>query len=129
MKVVSLHKVFDRVAKHLLKQNAKAVLPDDYTCAYRGQNGLKCAVGCLIKKAHYDPRMEGATPTDKPRSRAEKRLRTSLKLSLGLKKLDSKLLALLNDLQIVHDGYDTPRWPGELAVVAARHGLNTKVLG
>ena len=42
--------VFDRVARHLLKQNAKATSPRG-GCSYRTKEGLSCAVGCLLTKA------------------------------------------------------------------------------
>ena len=48
--------IFDKVATHLLTQGAKSMMGD--TCRYRGSNGAKCAVGCLIKDDHYDPILE-----------------------------------------------------------------------
>jgi hypothetical protein len=48
--------VFDQVAEHLLKQNAQSKRATD--CAYRGEGGLKCAVGCLIADDEYIPEIE-----------------------------------------------------------------------
>ena len=46
--------VFDVVAKHLLTQNAKSMDdPWDEMCAYRGENGRRCAVGALIPDDLY----------------------------------------------------------------------------
>lgn len=44
--------VFTKVATHLLKQGRRALFAEKNgfrSCAYRGDNGTKCAVGCLIK--------------------------------------------------------------------------------
>ena len=43
--------VFDKVAIHLLTQNAKA-LNSGGLCVYKTPNGLRCAVGCLIPDGH-----------------------------------------------------------------------------
>ena len=51
--------IFNKVAKHLLKQGRRA--RDGNGCAYRGENGTKCAVGCLIPDALYDDRLEGSS--------------------------------------------------------------------
>lgn len=45
--------IFEKVRTHLLTQNAKSMI--DGICLYRGPNGLKCAVGCLIEDEHFDP--------------------------------------------------------------------------
>ena len=49
--------VFDTVAKHLLAQGARSKSGGE--CAYRGDGGLKCAVGCLIADSDYVKDMEG----------------------------------------------------------------------
>jgi len=51
--------IFDAVVRHLKKQGRRALNKDQ--CVYRGSNGLKCAVGCLISDAEYTPSMEGHT--------------------------------------------------------------------
>lgn len=52
--------LFDTMRNHLLKQQDVSILcNDDDTCAYLSQNGLKCAVGCLIKPEFYDKELEG----------------------------------------------------------------------
>ena len=62
--------IFDTVVKHLAVQQqrsmAKVIIDDGtpdgntkmYTCAYRGDFGMSCAVGCLIKDEDYSPAME-----------------------------------------------------------------------
>ena len=48
---------FDAAYVHCMKQKVRAV-SDDGDCLYRGPNGTKCAVGCLIPDDLYDPSME-----------------------------------------------------------------------
>jgi hypothetical protein len=50
--------VFDQVVKHLLKQGKRAY-QEGKGCRYRTDDGLKCAVGCLLPDAAYTPDMEG----------------------------------------------------------------------
>lgn len=67
---MNTQEMFDTVVKHLLSQKKRSMgrfasqaeeldLMDDSMCAYRGENGLKCAIGCLIPDDLYDPKMEG----------------------------------------------------------------------
>lgn len=56
LKDATKQQVFDQVAKHLLTQNVRSENPD--YCAYRGDNGLMCAAGCLISDSEYKPEMD-----------------------------------------------------------------------
>lgn len=49
--------VFNTVAEHLLRQGRKSL--DNFACAYRGENGAKCAVGVVIPDTLYEPEIEG----------------------------------------------------------------------
>lgn len=49
--------VFDKVVEHLVAQGQPA--REGFKCFYRGPNGTKCAVGCLIPDELYDEAMEG----------------------------------------------------------------------
>jgi len=40
--------VFNIVVKHLAAQNWERSISDNKTCAYRGLNGKKCAIGALL---------------------------------------------------------------------------------
>ncbi len=51
--------VFDVVAAHLLKQNRKATAGNGSSrCLFKTPDGLKCAVGCLIKDENYTIQLE-----------------------------------------------------------------------
>jgi len=59
---MTAQEIFDKVINHLLQQGGPALnynYDDDPVCRYRSNNGLKCAVGCLIPDDQYDPIMEG----------------------------------------------------------------------
>lgn len=119
--------LFDKAAEHLLKQNEKAMSVWGGTpiprCAYRGENGKMCAVGCLISDEHYRPDMEGANPND---------LLTEIGASNGFdpEKLtiyqQSELIYMLDRLQSVHDCNDPDEWKQKLEYRAKECGLEWK---
>lgn len=50
--------LFDRISKHLLNQNKRST--DHHgDCRYRGDYGLKCAVGAIISDKKYSEKIEG----------------------------------------------------------------------
>jgi hypothetical protein len=48
--------IFDKVTTHLLEQGRPAM--NEHGCAYRGEDGTKCAIGCLIPDDLYMPAFE-----------------------------------------------------------------------
>ncbi len=106
---------FDAAARHLLRQKAKSVRERNL-CSYRGEGGLKCAVGALIDDADYSPKMEGKAAT----SLADYKL-----LPGYLRDVDTVILA---ELQACHDQMPPEKWADDLLAIAARHGLSTTVL-
>lgn len=54
--------IFNKVYAHLVKQGRRSMyyLPSkgEEGCAYRGQDGAMCAVGCLIPDEFYTPEIE-----------------------------------------------------------------------
>ena len=51
--------VVDKVLKHLWDQGKCSYQPYIGACAYRGEDGTKCAIGILIPDEIYLPEMEG----------------------------------------------------------------------
>jgi hypothetical protein len=49
----TLQEAFDTVCEHFADQKERALIDGD--CAYRGDNGLQCGVGCLIPDSQYEP--------------------------------------------------------------------------
>lgn len=97
--------VFNQVAVHLLTQNDKSFI--DGGCAYRGDNNLKCAAGCLIADDEYDEKMEDLDWYNMTLyGHAPKEHRS-----------------IIHRLQKVHDNYHPREWKQLLKGVAHAHGL------
>ncbi len=108
--------IFDKVATHLFEQGRPAL--NGNSCAYRGEEGRVCAIGCLITDEQYDRRMESkagyAVLRDHPLQ--------------DLRPFDE----LLDELQVVHDRpahrnedgtFDLEILSAKLLGVAEKHGL------
>ena len=109
---MTLQEIFDRVATHLLTQGKQSRGPTG--CAYRGADGLKCAVGVLITEGCYSPHLESSTVL-------MPHVRQAVEASIG--PLPPKGDVLLSELQSLHDGYNPSDWPRALTGFAARYGL------
>lgn len=107
---VTNQELFDEVVNHLLTQNARSLTPFG-ACAYRGYNGMKCAVGCLIEDSAYDSSMESYPVM-------------YLKVRNGLKySLTRKQLAILVSLQVIHDEYEVSGWVDKIREIAGYYNL------
>jgi hypothetical protein len=104
---------FDKVVKHLLLQNKQSV--SIRGCLYRGPDGLKCAVGCLIQDEVYTSDLEHKS-VDNPDAKA------ALELSLGCN-LTNDDIFFLSLLQKIHDGHKVEAWPIWLGHFAQSQGL------
>lgn len=104
-----LQKIFNKVAKHLLKQNAKSavIVLGESKCAYRGYNGLKCAAGRLVSDKEYDPEQENK----------------AWYATKWSDKYTNDENDLILNLQHVHDECCVKDWKSELVRVAIHHGL------
>jgi len=100
--------IFDIVCQHLLTQKVKSI--ENFHCLYRGPNGTKCAVGCLIPDDQYKEDMEHNSIT--------LLLRVKEFLSLELKKELSTNITLLKSLQNIHDKYSVFEWKSRLQLLA-----------
>lgn len=111
LKDATAQEVFDQVANHLLKQGKRS-RSDDVAgeCAYRGDNGMMCAAGCLIADSEYVRDMDykrGGTGWDDLQK-------------AGLVPSDHGELIL--QLQYIHDG-DEREWVERLSDFAEANGL------
>jgi hypothetical protein len=134
--------IFDKVAKHLLTQNAPATVvydgPDGDVlhCVYRSPAGLKCAVGVLIPDELYHPGIEGSGPNVVPGSGTDHLWRPILK-HLQIEEDDEGICIFTDDLgflcglQEIHDhaaqGGGVDGWPAELKEFAETNGLEYRV--
>lgn len=113
--------IFDKVATHLLTQNAKSMNASG--CAYRGAEGRKCAIGCLIPDEDYTPRLEGKTVMT---ATSKINVATAVNKSIRAKTLIT--LKFLQRLQAVHDLWPVEEWRNKLAEVAKDFELDAGVL-
>lgn len=100
--------VFNKVATHLLTQNAKARTETgwgNFICSYKADNGLKCAIGCLIPDDQYDKRIEGKSINLNP-----------LLISILRNAIDLYIddINFLENLQMIHDQLPIKSWAEEL---------------
>lgn len=107
----SNQEIFDLAAPGLLKQGKRSLNPDG-DCAYRGQDGLKCAIGLLIPDDLYQPGFEGAAAFALP---------TDAMTACGLWRHSDILAAL----QHLHDNTPPDAWAYNLLTLAERFNLST----
>ena len=108
---------FTIVRRALLKQNAQSRKSDGH-CAYRGNDGLKCAVGHLIPdtcyREEYDKR---CISDDDPAWPLAEILEDG-----GILGFEGDL-ELLTELQDIHDTNSPDEWPRQFEIVAEDWGL------
>lgn len=107
-------RIFDYVVMKLAEQGKQSTGENYSGCRYRGEGGLKCAVGHLIHDTVYSPIMDDDGGL---------RVKQLLGEDGGLHHLEP-YAQLLDDLQRAHDGCSNPidfrYW---LKEIAKRHGL------
>lgn len=114
----TIQETFDTVARHLLRQSAKSVFNYVYgetSCAYRGDNGLRCAAGCLIPDSEYSKSIEGSTVypvMDK----------------LGRTDFFGHDRFLVRRLQVCHDSKPVSLWKDNMRSLANKLELDPSVL-
>lgn len=106
--------VYDMVRDHLMNQYEKSMSISSVgsSCAYRGEKGLMCAIGCLIPDELYSPDIEGTSTHDLP---------VSVLDAIGVD--DDTDVLFLSGLQDIHDSSIVPSWPSALYDFAIRNGL------
>jgi hypothetical protein len=110
--ILEARRVARIVTKHLLTQNRQALRIDGSAqrCAYRGTDGTKCAIGCLIPDTAYRQGLEGHSLHY-----------ASLKQALIAGGVDMSPLVheTLAILQRIHDLTQPRYWPELLAELKA----------
>jgi len=99
--------LFDTVATHLIKQGKRSI--SKYECLYRGPDGMKCAIGCLIPDSDYRPYFEGNDLGQ---------LLEYGKLPKNLAEEFTENEDMLADLQALHDNDEPNMWKERLAEIA-----------
>ena len=113
---MELQEIFDKVSNHLLTQNLRSTnqLCEITSCAYRGDNGTTCAIGCLIPDALYHTKLEGFGV-------ANRKVKDTLRPVIG--RVTFAKAALLLNLQHIHDNMKTSSWNSRLRGLANIHNL------
>jgi hypothetical protein len=108
--ILEARRVARIVTKHLLTQNRQALRIDGSAqrCAYRGTDGTKCAVGCLIPNTAYRKSFEGHSVNHPSVKRA---------LIAGGVNMRPLVYETLFVLQKIHDLTLPTYWPKLLADV------------
>lgn len=104
-------KLFNRVCRHLLRQNKQA-LNEDRECVYRAPDGCRCGVGGVLPNRLYKKEFEGTQIVFLMRDHPEVR-----------DYFGDENSSLLSSIQYVHDNFQPHEWPARLAIVAERHSL------
>ena len=120
---MNLQQIFDKTASHLLKQGIQSTFEDTDRCAYRGQDGSMCAVGCLINDDAYNWYLEGASVG------ACKKVQTALRNSGIEFDADGQVMRLLTMLQTIHDTKEESDWASSLVGLADGLGLKFNMRG
>jgi len=109
---MTLQEIYDKVAKHLLAQNERSMSDKAQGCAYRGENGAMCAIGCLIKDEYYSEAMEGGN------------IRSVLVQSaLFYSGINHHAFKMLSELQRIHDLGDIHEWRDDIIALADVYSL------
>lgn len=115
--------IFDTVKNHLLTQGDRAEdeIDGEIGCAYRGDAGAKCAVGCLIPDDKYTPEIEGValgsyvgTDASYDKLRAQKAKLFDVLRASGVDVDNPETERLLQDLQSCHDNTPPVYWEERL---------------
>lgn len=104
--------LFDRISKHLLKQNERSIEHISGACRYRGDNGLKCAVGAIISDKKYSEKIEGRTVYT-----------SSVIECLPVRYQGVGSISFIGKLQRLHDQTAVHLWKDGLKEIAKDEGL------
>ena len=121
--------IFDKVLVHLREQGKRATL-EKAGCAYRGDKGAMCAIGCLIPDHLYDPRIENRT-IDSINIESGLDVFHDILFRAGLHG-DAKRYLLLSHLQHAHDfalGHSLDVWELEMQRIADQYSLTYTEFG
>jgi hypothetical protein len=119
---MNMQETFTAIATHLLTQMKRSSdRPDDLGegCLYRSPDGLKCALGAIIKDEFCDPALEDW-------SLSREQVKTAVQKSLDVPNYEVFTIdykKMLQACQNVHDNYWPSRWREELTLIANQFKL------
>jgi hypothetical protein len=92
--------IFKKSVRGLLKQNKQSLC--DGHCVYLSPEGLRCAIGMLITKESYNPKMENDSPSSEIVKNVLK------KSGIIVSNIDD--VNFLKQLQSIHDSFKPDEW-------------------
>lgn len=104
--------IFNTVKDHMLKQMLRSTKQHG-VCAYRGDGGLMCAVGCLIDDDHYGDYLEGLTMVSE-----DGLVQEAVEGSIG-RTLSTDEVHMLVTMQLLHDHHSIATWAEQLDALEA----------
>lgn len=110
---MNAQEIFDKVVAHLRQQNTVCRAPDGM-CLYRNDQGLSCAVGCLISDEEYSLSMEENTVVQ---------MLHSEHCPISLRDRLASYIPLLTQLQKIHDNDLPSKWEESFQYLASRYNL------
>lgn len=115
-------KIIQHVSNFLLAQNAKSEVPSQEYCAYRGSNGMMCAIGCLIPDSLYNERMESVAIISNPKLFTD--VIDNIMIEYGVpSEREPRLIKLLRELQRIHDSCKVEMWKEEFDSLYLQYSL------
>jgi hypothetical protein len=116
--------VFNKVEDHLLSQGERSVKYLE-VCVYRGEYGMSCAIGCLIKDEFYHEGLEGIAMWADEKEHERQMLLEEALIKSGID-LKPATTYMLSDLQYLHDEKKPQDWEQELQKLRAKYfGIDT----
>lgn len=118
--------IFDKIVAHLRQQGKKSMMfitngmtRPEMSCAYRGENGTSCAIGCLIPDNEYSSVFEGGRFSGVMRYAVHNGGEDKFPTIYALSDHSNFLLSM----QDVHDSYPPTQWEERFAIVAFNYQL------
>lgn len=114
---MNAQETFDIGAKHLLTQMKKSLADSrrgGTLCAYRGNNGLKCAAGIFIPDSKYNFGMEGKN--------------WNKICTMHSEAADWGDYRMIVRLQNLHDLYSVEAWTENLIIIGKHLGVDTSAI-
>jgi hypothetical protein len=108
--------IIDYVTPLMLAQNAKSEVirmgfsDDNLTCAYRGNNEMKCPVGMLMTDEEYADLEDN-----------DGNFKSAYGVCTHFGVSDSEISVLLSQLQSIHDSKEPSEWADELATLRDKY--------
>lgn len=113
---------FNQAVTWMLAQGKRSLNQND-VCVYRGDNGLRCAVGTLIPDAEYQPWFDDVDHSSFPDDVGIAEGTTAAVVVPHVPSLAGVDLFLLSRLQGIHDRSDVKHWRRDLKFLGDSLGL------